>query len=97
MNQAAGKVIVIGGGVIGAFCAYFLNRAGREVTIIDQGRFGMGDFPSTSRSKRIWREAGEIDPFLLPGSFSFFLRSRRWGSLAHNGQGIAFPARQKAL
>lgn len=36
------RVIVIGGGVIGAACAYFLNRAGWQVTIIDQGRFGQG-------------------------------------------------------
>ena len=35
-------VIVIGGGVIGAACAYFLMRAGRPVTLIDKGAMGRG-------------------------------------------------------
>lgn len=36
------RVIVIGGGVIGAACAHYVNQAGASVTIIDQGRFGGG-------------------------------------------------------
>jgi D-amino-acid dehydrogenase len=36
------RVVVVGGGVIGASCAYFLRRAGRAVTLIDSGRFGKG-------------------------------------------------------
>src|SRR5947199_7594984 len=36
------SVVVIGGGVIGASCAYFLSRAGYEVTIVDRGQFGKG-------------------------------------------------------
>jgi D-amino-acid dehydrogenase len=35
-------VIVVGGGVIGASCAYFLSRSGWKVTILDSGLFGMG-------------------------------------------------------
>jgi D-amino-acid dehydrogenase len=35
-------VIVVGGGVIGAACAYYLRRAGRSVTLIEQGEFGRG-------------------------------------------------------
>src|SRR5688500_3588511 len=35
-------VIVIGGGVIGAFSAYYLNRAGHAVTIVERGEFGRG-------------------------------------------------------
>jgi D-amino-acid dehydrogenase len=38
----SGRVVVIGGGVIGAACAFYLSRAGRAVTVIDRGRFGMG-------------------------------------------------------
>jgi D-amino-acid dehydrogenase len=38
----SGHVVVIGGGVIGAACAYYLSRAGRAVTVVDRGRFGMG-------------------------------------------------------
>jgi D-amino-acid dehydrogenase len=36
------RVIIVGGGVIGAACAYYLRQQGREVTIIDQGEFGGG-------------------------------------------------------
>lgn len=36
------RVIVIGGGVIGAACAYYLNRAGWHVTVVERGEFGMG-------------------------------------------------------
>ena len=35
-------VIVIGGGVVGACCAYYLSRAGYRVTILDRGAFGRG-------------------------------------------------------
>jgi D-amino-acid dehydrogenase len=37
-----GRVVIVGGGVIGAACAYYLRQAGREVTIIDRGEFGQG-------------------------------------------------------
>ena len=36
------RVIVVGGGVIGAACAYYLCKAGCSVTLIDQGEFGRG-------------------------------------------------------
>ncbi|WP_425615408.1 NAD(P)/FAD-dependent oxidoreductase [Anatilimnocola sp. NA78] len=36
------RVVVVGGGVIGAACAYYLHQAGRNVTLIDQGAFGKG-------------------------------------------------------
>src|SRR4051794_36984285 len=36
------QVIVVGGGVIGAACAYYLNKADWTVTIVDKGDFGMG-------------------------------------------------------
>lgn len=42
MSQASAQVVVVGGGVIGAACAYYLRRAGCEVTVIDQGRLGGG-------------------------------------------------------
>lgn len=35
-------MLVVGGGVIGAACAYYLRQAGRAVSIIDQGEFGRG-------------------------------------------------------
>lgn len=39
---SADRVVVVGGGVIGAACAYYLRQRGRPVTLIDQGRFGSG-------------------------------------------------------
>ncbi|OWK36171.1 NAD(P)/FAD-dependent oxidoreductase [Fimbriiglobus ruber] len=33
-------VVVIGGGVVGTACAYYLAKAGRRVTLLDRGRFG---------------------------------------------------------
>ena len=32
--------VVIGGGVIGGFSAWYLRQTGRDVTLIDKGRFG---------------------------------------------------------
>src|SRR5690625_4815037 len=34
------KVIVIGGGIIGLSCAYYLQRNGLKVTVLDKGEFG---------------------------------------------------------
>jgi len=34
------QTLVIGGGVVGAGCAYYLSKAGCEVTLIDRGEFG---------------------------------------------------------
>lgn len=36
------RVLVIGGGVIGASCAYYLSQAGWHVTVVDRGEFGQG-------------------------------------------------------
>jgi D-amino-acid dehydrogenase len=36
------QVVVIGGGVIGTSCAYFLMKAGWRVTLIDRGQIGCG-------------------------------------------------------
>jgi D-amino-acid dehydrogenase len=40
--SAGGRVVVVGGGVIGAACAHYLVRDGWSVTVIDQGEFGRG-------------------------------------------------------
>jgi D-amino-acid dehydrogenase len=42
MSGTAGQVVVVGGGVIGAACAYYLCRSGWQVTVVDQGGFGKG-------------------------------------------------------
>jgi len=42
MNNGKTDVLIIGGGVIGAACAYYLTRAGRRVTLVDKGEIGFG-------------------------------------------------------
>jgi D-amino-acid dehydrogenase len=42
MNAKAGQVVVVGGGVVGAACAYYLAKAGRAVTLVEQRSFGSG-------------------------------------------------------
>ena len=34
--------LVIGGGVVGVACAYYLNRAGRKVRVLEKGSIGCG-------------------------------------------------------
>jgi D-amino-acid dehydrogenase len=36
------RVVIVGGGVIGAACAYYLQRDGWKVTLLDRGEFGKG-------------------------------------------------------
>jgi D-amino-acid dehydrogenase len=42
MAAASDRVVVVGGGVIGAACAYYLRQTGRPVTLIERGEFGHG-------------------------------------------------------
>lgn len=37
MNQNEPDVVIIGGGVIGLFCAYYLSQEGKSVTILEKG------------------------------------------------------------
>jgi len=57
----AERVVVIGAGAVGLCCAYFLQRAGREVTVLDAGPVGDG---------ASWGNAGWVSPSLsapIPG------------------------------
>src|SRR5437763_11877444 len=42
MSAGAGRDVIVGGGVIGAACAYYLSKSGWRVTILDRGQFGKG-------------------------------------------------------
>jgi D-amino-acid dehydrogenase len=42
MSAPARRAVVIGGGVIGTACAYFLSRSGWQVSVIERGEFGAG-------------------------------------------------------
>src|SRR5437773_4955069 len=37
-----GRVVVVGGGVVGACSAYYLAKSGWRVTVLDRGHFGGG-------------------------------------------------------
>jgi D-amino-acid dehydrogenase len=57
----AAQVVVAGAGAVGLSCAYFLQRAGCEVTVLDAGRVGDG---------ASWGNAGWVSPSLsapIPG------------------------------
>src|SRR5947209_5900958 len=36
------RVVIVGGGIIGAACAYYLSGDGWEVALLDRGEFGKG-------------------------------------------------------
>ncbi len=57
MRTSNSDVLILGGGVIGLSCALFLLRAGRSVTVLDQGVVGHG----SSRGN-----CGTITPSHLP-------------------------------
>jgi D-amino-acid dehydrogenase len=42
MTQHDAEILILGGGVIGLSCAYYLLESGRKVTVIDQGAMGCG-------------------------------------------------------
>jgi D-amino-acid dehydrogenase len=65
------SVVVVGGGVIGTACAYYLSRAGWEVTILDQGRFGRG----CSHANCGFVCPSHVLPLAAPGAVSMALRS----------------------
>jgi D-amino-acid dehydrogenase len=57
----AARVVVVGAGAVGLSCAYFLQRAGCEVTVLDAGPVGDG---------ASWGNAGWVSPSLsapIPG------------------------------
>lgn len=42
MTEGGDRVVVVGGGVIGAACAHYLLEQGFAVTVVEQGAFGSG-------------------------------------------------------
>src|SRR5206468_6464582 len=58
------RVVVIGGGVIGACCAYYLAKAGHAVTVVDRGGFGAG----CSHANCGYVCPSHVLPFAAPGA-----------------------------
>jgi D-amino-acid dehydrogenase len=58
------RVVVIGGGVVGACCAYYLAKAGHAVTVVDRGAFGAG----CSHANCGYVCPSHVLPFAAPGA-----------------------------
>ncbi|MGY8767145.1 MAG: NAD(P)/FAD-dependent oxidoreductase [Pirellulales bacterium] len=58
--------VIIGGGVIGTACAYYLAKAGHEVTLVDQGRFAGG----CSHANCGYLSPSHVLPLAAPGAIS---------------------------
>lgn len=42
MSQSTGKVVIVGGGIVGLWSGWYLQRAGWQVTVLDRGQIGGG-------------------------------------------------------
>lgn len=64
--------IVVGGGVIGAACAYFIKKAGWEsVTVLDRGQFGKG----CSHGNCGFVSPSHVLPLTVPGAIGQTLKA----------------------
>jgi D-amino-acid dehydrogenase len=64
-------VAVIGGGIAGLCCAYYLRRAGAQVTVIESNRLGSG----ASGGNAGWIAPAQAGPLPEPGLTAYGLRS----------------------
>lgn len=71
MKQEQQPVVIVGGGIIGAMCAYYLNRAGYAVTIVDRGKFGA----ACSHGNCGYVSPSHVLPLTTPGGIRKALRS----------------------
>jgi D-amino-acid dehydrogenase len=71
MSRDSDQVVVIGGGVIGAMCAWYLAQADRAVTLVDRGRFG----GACSHGNCGYISPSHVLPLTAPGAVGKILRS----------------------
>jgi len=72
---ATADVVVVGGGTVGAWCAYFLRRAGLRVVLLEAGILGQG---ASSRAAGVVRTQGGTPEAVRLGRWSrdFYLSQR---------------------
>jgi D-amino-acid dehydrogenase len=66
-----GHILIIGGGVVGAACAWYLRRAGAEVIIMDQGPWGRG----ASHGNCGYVCPSHVLPLAIPGAIASTLKA----------------------
>jgi D-amino-acid dehydrogenase len=71
MSNASGQIIVVGGGLVGSACAYYLRKAGWNVTIVDKGKFGMG----CSHANCGFVSPSHVLPLAMPGAVGRALKA----------------------
>jgi D-amino-acid dehydrogenase len=71
MSGSARRVVVVGGGVVGAACAYYLAKAGSAVTIVDRGGFGAG----CSHANCGYVSPSHVLPLAAPGAVRAALKT----------------------
>lgn len=71
MNNEDETIVIIGGGVIGAMCAWYLRQSGHSVTIVDRDRFGA----ACSHGNCGFVSPSHVLPLTQPGVVSGTLKS----------------------
>jgi D-amino-acid dehydrogenase len=67
----SGKIVIVGGGVSGLCCAYYLSRAGREIVIVESNRVGSG----SSFANGGWLCPAQAGPLPEPGLTLYGMRA----------------------
>ena len=67
------SAVIIGGGVIGCACAYYLSRCGLDVTIVEQGEFAQG----ASHANCGYVSPSHVLPLAMPGAVRKTLKMLR--------------------
>ena len=70
VSSRTDRIVVVGGGVIGAFCAWELAKAGYSVTLLEQNKFGAG----CSHGNCGYVSPSHLLPLAQPGTFFKTLR-----------------------
>ncbi len=70
-SRDAEHVLIVGGGIIGAACAYYLVQAGRRVTIIERDEFGN----ACSHGNCGYISPSHVPPLCRPGAISKTVKS----------------------
>ena len=70
-RDSGNQVVIVGGGVVGSACAYYLRKAGKEVTIVERAAFGRG----ASHANCGYISPSHVLPLNKPGAIQKTLKS----------------------